>query len=80
MRPRIGTAHHVAFRAPDDETHVALQARLAQAGLQPTPVIHRFDFRSVHFREPGASCSRSPPTGPASPSTSRSLRSAPSSS
>ena len=48
-----GGVHHVAFRVPDAETQVAWQRRLAAAGLQPTPVIDRFYFRSVYFREPG---------------------------
>lgn len=52
-RSGAGTVHHVAFRVPDDDTQVALQDRLAEAGLQPTPVIDRFYFRSVYFREPG---------------------------
>lgn len=52
-RSGAGTVHHVAFRVPDDEAQAALQQRLADAGLQPTPVIDRFYFRSVYFREPG---------------------------
>lgn len=52
-RAGAGTVHHVAFRVPDDDTQVALQDRLAEAGLRPTPVIDRFYFRSVYFREPG---------------------------
>lgn len=51
--PGAGTVHHVAFRVPDDAAQEALQARIAEAGLQPTPVIDRFYFRSVYFREPG---------------------------
>jgi glyoxalase family protein len=47
-----GTVHHVAF-ATRMEDHDAWQARVAAAGLQPTPVIDRFYFRSVYFREPG---------------------------
>lgn len=52
-RSGAGTVHHVAFRVADDDTQVALQQRLTDAGLQPTPVIDRFYFRSVYFREPG---------------------------
>jgi len=52
-RPGSGTVHHVAFRVPDDDTQVRLQEQLSEAGLQPTPVIDRFYFRSVYFREPG---------------------------
>ena len=47
-----GTVHHVAWGAPMDE-HAAWRERVASAGLQITPVIDRFYFRSVYFREPG---------------------------
>ena len=30
-----------------------MQARVESAGAQPTPVIDRFWFKSVYFREPG---------------------------
>jgi len=46
-----GTVHHVAFAAqPQDEE--AWRRRVAAAGSRPTPVIERFYFRSVYFREP----------------------------
>jgi glyoxalase family protein len=48
-----GGVHHVAFRTPNDEEHRAWRSRLAQAGLSVTPVIDRFYFRSLYFREPG---------------------------
>ncbi len=48
-----GGVHHVAFRTPNDEEHAAWQERLTQAGLQVTPVIDRYYFRSLYFREPG---------------------------
>ncbi len=47
-----GTVHHVAWASPTDE-HEAWQRRVAEAGGHPTPVIDRFYFRSVYFREPG---------------------------
>ena len=50
--PGAGTVHHVAF-ASRDEDHEAWRERVAAAGEQPTPVIDRFYFRSVYFREPG---------------------------
>jgi glyoxalase family protein len=34
------------------EEHDAWQRRVAAAGGQPTPVIDRFYFRSIYFREP----------------------------
>jgi glyoxalase family protein len=46
-----GTVHHVAWAAPLDE-HEAWQRRVAAAGYHPTPVINRFWFRSIYFREP----------------------------
>ena len=50
--PGAGTVHHVAFatRLEDQE---AWQAHVAQSGAaRPTPIIDRFYFRSVYFREP----------------------------
>ncbi len=46
-----GTVHHVAFSSMLEE-HDAWQRRVAEAAMQPTPVIDRFYFRSVYFREP----------------------------
>ena len=48
-----GGVHHVAFRAPDDEEHEAWQRHLARVGLGITPVIDRYYFKSIYFREPG---------------------------
>ncbi|HZC18295.1 MAG TPA: VOC family protein, partial [Rubrobacteraceae bacterium] len=48
-----GGVHHVAFRTPDDEEHAAWRERLAKAGLGVTPVIDRYYFKSIYFREPG---------------------------
>jgi glyoxalase family protein len=46
-----GTVHHVAFAAdPQDEE--AWREHVAATGGHPTPVIDRFYFRSVYFREP----------------------------
>jgi glyoxalase family protein len=46
-----GTVHHVAW-ASTMEDHVAWRERVLQAGASPTPVIDRFYFRSIYFREP----------------------------
>jgi glyoxalase family protein len=46
-----GTVHHVAWATTMDE-HEAWRERVAQGGAHPTPVIDRFYFRSVYFREP----------------------------
>jgi glyoxalase family protein len=46
-----GTVHHVAWASPMAD-HDAWQRRLVEAGARPTPVIDRFYFRSIYFREP----------------------------
>jgi glyoxalase family protein len=46
-----GTVHHVAWASPMDE-HETWRQRVARAGAHPTPVIDRFYFRSIYFREP----------------------------
>jgi glyoxalase family protein len=48
-----GGVHHVAFRVPDDATHRLWRQHLATLGVGVTPVIDRFYFRSIYFREPG---------------------------
>ena len=46
-----GTVHHVAWASQMDD-HGAWRDRVLAAGGHPTPVIDRFYFRSVYFREP----------------------------
>jgi glyoxalase family protein len=46
-----GTVHHVAWATRTDE-QVEWRERVIAAGARPTPVIDRFYFRSVYFREP----------------------------
>jgi glyoxalase family protein len=48
-----GSVHHVAFRTPTDEQQKILRRNIVKAGLDATPVIDRFYFHSVYFREPG---------------------------
>ncbi|GIV24118.1 MAG: ring-cleaving dioxygenase [Bacteroidia bacterium] len=48
-----GSLHHVAWRVRDEAHLLALRSRLEAVGLHPTPVIDRFWFKSVYFREPG---------------------------
>jgi glyoxalase family protein len=49
----VGSVHHLAWRV-DDEAHQArMRARVESAGAQATPVIDRFWFKSVYFKEPG---------------------------
>jgi glyoxalase family protein len=49
--PGAGTVHHVAWATEVDEIE-SWRERVAESGLRPTPVIDRFYFRSVYFREP----------------------------
>jgi glyoxalase family protein len=49
--PGAGTVHHVAWASPMDD-HAAWRERVVQAGGRPTPIIDRFWFRSIYFREP----------------------------
>ena len=46
-----GTVHHVAW-ASTMEDHEAWRERVRQVGMHPTPVIDRFWFLSIYFREP----------------------------
>ena len=46
-----GTVHHIAWSSSVD-AHEAWHARAVAAGLQPSPIIDRFWFRSIYFREP----------------------------
>ena len=46
-----GTVHHVAWGTTRDE-HPAWRERLADAGVRVTPVIDRYYFHSIYFREP----------------------------
>jgi glyoxalase family protein len=49
--PGAGTVHHVAWSVPLDE-HAGWVQKAAEAGARPTPVIDRFWFHSIYFREP----------------------------
>ena len=49
--PGSGTVHHVAWASTMDD-HEAWRRRVAEAGGRPTPIIDRFWFRSIYFREP----------------------------
>lgn len=52
-QPGTGGVHHVALRVADAATQEAWRRVLEAAGLGVTPVIDRFWFRSIYFREPG---------------------------
>lgn len=50
--PGAGTVHHIAWATrPEDQDW--WQSHVSGAGLYATPVIDRFYFRAVYFREPG---------------------------
>ncbi len=49
----VGCVHHLAWRVDDEEHQLEVRARVDTSGLRPTPVIDRFWFKSVYFREPG---------------------------
>ena len=49
----IGSVHHVAWRTPDAEQQKAWRNQLLTAGRNVTPVIDRWYFKSIYYREPG---------------------------
>jgi glyoxalase family protein len=49
--PGAGTVHHVAWASTMDD-HEAWHRRVTEAGMRPSPIIDRFWFRSIYFREP----------------------------
>jgi glyoxalase family protein len=50
--PGAGTVHHVAWAVLEAEI-ADWRQHVASVGARPTPVIDRFWFESVYFREPG---------------------------
>lgn len=46
-----GTVHHVAWSSPMDD-HESWRNRVAGGGANVTPIIDRYWFRSIYFREP----------------------------
>jgi glyoxalase family protein len=49
----VGSVHHLAWRVDDDAHQAQMRSRVESAGAEATPVIDRFWFKSVYFREPG---------------------------
>jgi len=49
----VGSVHHLAWRVDDDAHQHEVRTRVEQAGGHATPVIDRFWFKSVYFKEPG---------------------------
>jgi glyoxalase family protein len=46
-----GTVHHVAWASLLGD-HDGWRERVVQVGLSPTPIVDRFYFKSIYFREP----------------------------
>lgn len=51
-REGVGQTHHIAFRAPDEETQLGYRERLLSMGVQVTTVQDRVYFQSIYFRAP----------------------------
>jgi glyoxalase family protein len=49
----IGTVHHLAWRTDTTAAQHEWRGRLAQAGMDVTPILDRHYFRSIYYREPG---------------------------
>jgi glyoxalase family protein len=49
----VGAVHHLAWRVDDEAHQAAVREQVVAAGANPTPVIDRFWFKSVYFKEPG---------------------------
>lgn len=49
----VGAVHHLAWRVDDADHQLAVREQVEQAGSHATPVIDRFWFKSVYFKEPG---------------------------
>lgn len=49
----VGAIHHLAWRVEDEAHQLAVRQQIESAGSHPTPVIDRFWFQSVYFKEPG---------------------------
>lgn len=47
-----GTVHHVAWRAPDEQTQADWRGELVERGVNVTSILDRQYFRSIYFREP----------------------------
>jgi glyoxalase family protein len=48
-----GQVHHIAWRVPDETAELAFLAALQREDANVSPVMERFYFRSIYFREPG---------------------------
>jgi glyoxalase family protein len=49
----IGTVHHVAWRTADSAHQAEWRQAMVDVGRNVTPVIDRYYFKSIYYREPG---------------------------
>jgi len=49
----VGAVHHLAWRVDDDRHQLDVREQVEEGGASATPVIDRFWFKSVYFKEPG---------------------------
>ncbi len=49
----VGSVHHLAWRVADEEHQLQVRGSVEHEGAHATPVIDRFWFKSVYFKEPG---------------------------
>lgn len=49
----VGAVHHLAWRVDDGGHQLAVRQQVEDARVSATPVIDRFWFQSVYFKEPG---------------------------
>jgi len=49
----VGSVHHLAWRVDDESHQLIVRSQAESAGAHATPVIDRFWFKSVYFKEPG---------------------------
>jgi glyoxalase family protein len=49
----VGSVHHLAWRVDDEAHQLEVRTRVEQGGSHATPMIDRFWFKSVYFKEPG---------------------------
>jgi len=53
--PKIGSIHHVAFKAEDKQQQETWQKELQRFGVSPSRIIVGKYFSSLYFNEPGGS-------------------------
>jgi glyoxalase family protein len=49
----VGSVHHLAWAVADDDEQLRVRTQVEDGGSRATPVIDRFWFKSVYFKEPG---------------------------